>query len=124
MGSVNSSQRESAEVLYQGLSDPSDLDEVDTLRFMSSMNGVFRYIDTSYLQREAGELDEELWRSLEGQLRLLAATLGARKYWSLRSHWYSGPFADYFSSIIDATEADEDVLLYRRTIHTDEPPPT
>ena len=35
-----------------------------------------------------------------------ATTLGLRKYWSLRSSWYSQPFASYFSAMIDQAEAE------------------
>ena len=81
-----SGTRDVAKIYHQGLFYPDDLDDLDHVRFVGLLSGLFRYYETSYIQFRNGKLEPEFWDTLEIQLASVAATPGFEKWWSLREN--------------------------------------
>ena len=95
-----SESREMATLYITGLSDLTELDEADRVRFIAFVSSTFRFYETSFVQHRKGKLDEELWFVLERQIKDLVTAEGIRSWWAIRRHWHSAEFRALIESLI------------------------
>jgi len=103
VGVVNLS-RGLPEVLHKGATGLSGLEGGDTIRFMAFHDQVVVSIHASYLQWQAGTLDERLWRTFRHALLDLLSQPGQQEWWALRRHWFEDDFQAYVDSALELGE--------------------
>ena len=104
--------REFANLYRTGIYNPEDLDDVDRVRFIAFMSGIFRYYEASYIQYKKGNLDKELWESLEIQLSEIASTRGFEFWWAVREKWHS---PDFRNLVNERNKLEQRPISYRGT---------
>ena len=85
-----------------GLSDPKKLKEDEWVRFVAYASALFRMYESSRVQWLNGRLDEEHWHTIERQAVDFGHLPGLKLAWSLRAHWYSPEFRDWFDGLAPA----------------------
>ena len=88
-----------ARIYLQALSDFDGLTDQDRLRFVVFTGDVFRFYESSRLQWRRGQLDAELWHSVEVNIRAFATQPGIQGFWKIRKHWHSPEFINWFESL-------------------------
>lgn len=81
------------------LIDPASVNEVDWVRFVAYCSALFRFYESSRVQWLHGQLNQEHWQTIEGQVRTLATQPGIQAWWKLRGHWHSASFRAWFEAI-------------------------
>ena len=82
-----------------GLTDPKALQEPEWVRFVAYASALFRMYESSRVQWLNGRLDEEHWHTIERQAVDFSHLPGLQRAWTLRSHWYSPEFRDWFDGL-------------------------
>ena len=93
--------QELASIYSRGISDISILDEAEKVQFFAQLGLIFRYYESSYLQREIHALDDRLWEGLHETLKDTLFYPGARQWWYVRRHWF---YKD-FRAVVDEVAA-------------------
>lgn len=88
-----------ARIWSVGLSDPKALREDEWVRFVAYSSALFRQYETSRVQWQKGRLDDEHWHTVEKQAINFRHMPGLKAAWSVRGHWYSPDFRDWFESL-------------------------
>lgn len=88
-----------ARIYWQALSDVDGLTDQDRMRFFVFMGDVFRFYESSRLQWRRGQLEAELWHSVEVNARAFATQPGVKRFWKIRRHWHSPEFINWFESL-------------------------
>ena len=83
---------ELASIYSRGLSDVSILNESEKVQFFAQVGLIFRYYESSYLQRDEQALDERLWQGLNQTLIDTLFYPGVRQWWEVRRHWFYKDF--------------------------------
>ena len=89
--------------LFEKLSRTDKLSFQDQWRFSLQMILEMRNREHEYLQFEAGELDEETWRSYREIIRVSLGTERGRKWWNEFAHVVGAP---RFREMVDAMIAE------------------
>ena len=88
-----------ASIWRRGLADPSAIDEDEWIRFVAYVSALFRFYEASRVQWLHGQLDEEHWQTIEGQIKTLGAQPGVEAWWKIRGHWHSSAFVAWFEGL-------------------------
>ena len=88
-----------ARIWRLGLSDLGQLNDDERVRFMSYVSTAFRFMESARLQWRRGQLDEEHWRALEGDIKDIVAQPGIKAYWALRRHWHAEEFRTWLEAL-------------------------
>ncbi len=87
-------------IYLRGLRDFESLDESDSVRFISHLGFLFRVFEENFFQWREGNLDPDHWHGYESPIDDMLAYPGVKDWWSIRSHWYSAPFAELIEAKI------------------------
>ena len=75
----------------------ADLELEEQTQVLAFVGVMFRTFEGAYIQWKEGVLDDRFW---EGMLRSMHDQYmyhgGIRAFWSLRRHWFSNEFADWY----------------------------
>jgi hypothetical protein len=81
------------------LADLGQLNDDERVRFISYLSTAFRFIKSARAQWRRGQLDNEHWRALEGDIKDIAAQRGVKAYWALRRHWHADEFRKWLETL-------------------------
>ena len=90
---------ELAEIFIRANHEFDSLSEVEILRFLAGVHGIFRVFEEAYLQHTQGRLDRILWDAMNRQYASFLAAPAFRKYWDMRGFQYTERFQDYVGQI-------------------------
>ena len=96
---------ELATIFIKANRDFDSLTEVEALRFVAGVHGIFRVYEEAYNQHQQGRLDDHVWDAMNHQYASYLAAPAFRKYWEMRRYQYNADFQAYVGEI-QATEWD------------------
>jgi hypothetical protein len=88
-----------AAIWRRGLTDPSAVDDDEWVRFVAYTSALFRFYESSRVQWLHGQLNEEHWQTIEGQIKTLGTQPGIQAWWKIRGHWHSSAFVTWFEGL-------------------------
>lgn len=94
---------ELADIFIRANHDFESLTEVEALRFVAGVHGIFRVFEEAHTQHELGRLETKLWEAMNRQYSSYMAAQAFRKYWEMRKHHYNQAFQAYVDQL-QATE--------------------
>ena len=90
---------ELAEIFIKANHDFESLTEVEALRFVAGVHGIFRVFEEAHNQHSRGRLDGNLWDAMNHQYASYLAAPAFRKYWEMRGYQYNADFQDYVGQL-------------------------
>ena len=90
---------EFARIWRIGLLDYESLNPDERARFLAFTSMLFRFYESSQVQAQRGTLDAEHWHTIAQQVADLVTLPGIQAWWTLRRHWHSERFRDWFESL-------------------------
>lgn len=99
LSNITVTNADMARIWRLGLSDLGQLTDDERVRFISYLSTAFRFMESARLEWRRGQLDNEHWRALEGDIRDIAAQPGAKAYWALRRHWNADEFRKWLEAL-------------------------
>jgi hypothetical protein len=109
---------EFARIWRIGLADFGSLDADEAARFLAFTSTLFRYYESSQVQKLRRSLDAEHWHTIEQQVGDLVTQSGVRAWWKLRQHWHSARFRAWVDSLPQRTP----VAIYEEASQPTSPP--
>ncbi len=100
--SVINLSKELPDVLHKGANGLSELTGGEAIRFMAFHDQVVVSIHASFLQWQAGTLDERLWRTFDSALSSLLNQTGQKEWWNFRRHWFDDEFQAHVERILES----------------------
>lgn len=91
---------ELAGIFIKANHDFDSLTEVEALRLVAGVHGIFRVFEEAYNQHHAGRLDQNLWEGMNRQYASYIAAPAFRKYWDMRGYQYSQDFQKYVNELV------------------------
>lgn len=82
--------------------DPTVLDDAERTRVFGFAGVMFRNFEGAYIQWEAGVLDDRFWQGIKRSMTDQYAHGVVRVFWSVRRHWFSDEFGDWFDKEVVA----------------------
>ena len=92
-------QGEFARIWRRSLADPETIDDDERVRFFAFTTNLFRFYEASRLQWLRGQLDDELWHTIQRQAADLSTQPGIHHWWGLRRSWHSADFRAWFENL-------------------------
>ena len=90
---------EFARIWRRALADPEAIDDDEMVRFLAFATSVFRFYESSRLIWLRGQLDDELWHTIQRQAADLSTQPGIHHWWGLRRSWHSADFRAWFENL-------------------------
>ena len=72
------------------------LNPVEQTHVRAFVGVMFRNFEGAYIQHEQGVLDDRFWTGMLRSMSDQYAHAAIRDFWSVRRHWYSEEFAEWF----------------------------
>ena len=88
-----------ATIFIKANHDFDSLTEVEALRFVAGVHGIFRVYEEAYNQHRQGRLDAQLWDAMNHQYASYLAAPAFHKYWELRGFQYNTDFRAYVEEL-------------------------
>lgn len=88
-----------AHIWRRGVADLESLSEDERVRFVSFSSSVFRFFEATRLQWLHGQLDDGHWQNVERQAVDFTVPPGIKAFWTMRRHWHSQDFQEWFDSL-------------------------
>ena len=90
---------ELAEIFIKANHDYDSLTEVEALRFVAGVHGIFRVFEEAYNQHQLNRLDRNIWDAMNRQYASYLAAPAFQKYWEMRGYQYNQDFQDYVGQL-------------------------
>jgi len=91
---------ELASIYNRGLQGISELTPPERVQFFAQLGLIFRYYESSYLQREEQALDDKLWEGLQETMIDTLYYKGSKEWWERRRHWFYKEFKEMVDAIV------------------------
>ena len=86
---------EQAEVIYKGIPNPESLEGLDAYRFSLQIQAYLLSYANFYFQYQAGAMDDDIFSSLDSQMKNFCNSPGITAYWKRSGGNYPASFRTY-----------------------------
>ncbi|NCF19582.1 MAG: hypothetical protein GWP63_15170 [Haliea sp.] len=98
---------ELARIYSRGLQGISELNTSERVQFFAQVGLIFRYYESSYLQRDEQALDDKLWKGLQETMIDTLYYKGCKEWWERRRHWFYEEFRELVDNIVSQNSGRE-----------------